>query len=258
MASWLLATVWCLLLLGGVLAPRLGREAALIVGYAACAGLLLAVRPRARAAGSLAGAGLAAAAGFAALPAWLALLWLIGQQLGLPHLPRTSAAAAGASAWLAHVVLAPLFEELLYRERVLPALRARIGAPLALVLSSALFAAPHLETWSVLATFLVGLALGCVFLATRRVELCTAYHAGLNAAVLVCGLPPDRAALAPLDSMLAGGMLLALACWWTRGRAARPAVHATLRAPRVPRSNQARRLHRRPAWRACHRSVSGS
>jgi membrane protease YdiL (CAAX protease family) len=237
MATWLLTSVWCLLLLGGMLAPRLGREAALVVCYAACAALLLAARPRPRWSVSLGGAGLAASAGFLALPGWLALLWGIGQLLGLPPVPRL--ATAGASAWLAHAALAPLFEELLYRERLLPALRARIGAPLALVLSSALFAAPHLEAWSVLTTFCVGLALGGAFLATGRVELCVAYHAGLNAAVLVHGLTPERAALAPLDSMLAGGVLLALACRWTRGRAARPAVHAPARARRVPRPHQA-------------------
>jgi len=239
MASWLLATVWCLLLLGGVLAPRLGSETALLVCYAACAGLLLAARPRPRAAVSLAGASLAAVAGFVALPAWLAVLWGIGQQLGLPPVPRTSTAAASASAFIAHVMLAPLFEELLYRERLLPALRARLGAPLALVLSSALFAAPHLEAWSVLTTFFVGLALGGVFLATGRVELCVAHHAGLNAALLVCGLPPTRAALAPPLAALVGSALLGLACGWTRGRAARTPVHAPAHAPRAQRPYQA-------------------
>ena len=235
MAAWLLTTVWCLLLLGGALAPRLGSEAALVVGYAACATLLVALRPRARAAVSLAGAGLAAAAGFVALPAWLATLWGIGLWLGLPAAPRTGEAAASAAAWLAHVALAPLFEELLYREQLLPALRARVGAPLALLLSSALFAAPHLEPWSVLTTFVVGLALGGVFLATGRVELCVAYHAALNAAVFVCGLPPARAALAPPLAALAGTALLGLACGWTRGRSARPRGHG---APR--RSNTLR------------------
>jgi membrane protease YdiL (CAAX protease family) len=237
MASWLLTTVWCLLLLGSTLAPRLGSEAALIVCYAACAALLLAARPCSPV--SLAGAGLAAAAGFVALPGWLASIWGVGLLLGLPPVPHTSAVAAGASAWLAHVALAPLFEELLYRERLLPALRARIGAPLALALSSALFAAPHLEAWSVLTTFCVGLALGGVFLATGRVELCVAHHAGLNAAVLVCGLPPERAVLAPPLATLVGVALLMLACWWTRGRAARPAVHPALRAPHAPRPQQA-------------------
>jgi membrane protease YdiL (CAAX protease family) len=221
MAGLLLANVWCLLLIGGAL------RAPLAVTYLACAALLLATRPHAVPPPSLVAGGFAAAAGFLALPAWLASIFWIGIGLGLPPAPRASAGATGASAWIAHAALAPLFEELLYRERLLPALRARIGTAPALALSSALFAAPHLEPWSVLATFAVGLALGGVFLATGRVELCVAYHAGLNAAVLACGLPPDRVALAPLGSLLAGGLLLAFACRWTRGRMPRPAVHAT-------------------------------
>jgi hypothetical protein len=57
------------------------------------------------------------------------------------------------------VALAPIFEELVYRGRLLPALRARIRLLPAIVASSALFAIPHLDRWSVLGTFLVGLAL---------------------------------------------------------------------------------------------------
>jgi membrane protease YdiL (CAAX protease family) len=253
---WLLTSVWCLLLLGGALRPWLGDELARVACYAACAALVLAVRPRTRRRGppSLAGAALAGASGFTALPAWLAFVWVLGTGLGLPP-PRASAAGAGGSAWLVHVTLAPLFEELLYRERLLPALRERIGAPLALVLSSALFAAPHLEPWSVLTTSCVGLALGGVFLATGRVELCIGYHVGLNAAALVCGLPPARAALAPLGSALAGALLVALACAWTRWRAACPRVHAGARGAGEMRPCRARCLHFR---RACPRSPSDS
>lgn len=239
MAAWLLATVWCLLLLGGGLAPWLGSDAVRIVSYAACAALVFWARPRPGAGVSLTGAGLAAAAGFVALPAWLASIFGVGRLLGLPPVPRAIVATAPVSAWLAQLALAPLFEELLYRERVLPALRARLGAPLALLLSSALFAAPHLEPWSVLTTFCVGLVLGGVFLATGRVELCIAYHAGLNGAVLVCGLPPARAALAPLEAALLGGVLLGLACGWTRRHTARPRIHAGAGAPRMPRPHQA-------------------
>ena len=238
MAAWLLTTVWCLLLLGGWLVRWLGLEPTLLGCYAASAVLLVAVRRRPLAASSLAGASLAAAAGFAALPAWLAVLWWIGRQLGLPPAPPAHG-TAGATAWLAHVALAPLFEELLYRERVLPALRARVGAPLALLASSALFAAPHLEPWSVLTTFAVGLVLGGVFLATGRVELCIAYHAGLNAALLVCGLPPLRAALAPALAALAGAALLGLACGWTRGLAARTRGPAMARTPSAAQPREA-------------------
>jgi membrane protease YdiL (CAAX protease family) len=253
-AVLLLASVWCLLLLGGALVPWLGSNAARVAAFAACAMLLVWARPRARARGSPLAAALAAAAGFAALPAWLALVWALGSGLGLAPLTLVPAAAPDAGVWLANVALAPLFEELLHRERLLPALRARVGTPLALVASSALFAAPHLDPWSVLTTFCVGLALGGVLLGTGRVGLCIAYHAGLNAAALVCGLPPARAALAPLDALLLGGLLLTLACAWTRRYAPCPLVHGEASAHAGRRAGQARRLQ---PGRACPRSPSG-
>ena len=237
-AAWLLTTVWCLLLLGGVLRPGLGSEAALLASYACCAALLLASRPRPRGAAAPAACGLAFAAGFVALPGWLVFISLLGCALGLAPGPAPRV-ESNVCAWLSHVGLAPLFEELLYRERLLPALRARVGAPLALLLSSALFAVPHLDAWSMLTTFCVGSALGGVFLATRRAPLCVAYHAGSNAAVLVCGLPPLRAALAPPLATLAGAALLGLACRCTRGHAGRQHVHARLREHAVPRPRRA-------------------
>jgi membrane protease YdiL (CAAX protease family) len=205
MAGLLLASVWCLLLIGAAL------RAPLVVTYLACVALLLWARPCAGAAPAPAAALLAAAAGFVALPAWLAGAALAGAALGLGPPPTARPAAPAAADWLAHVLLAPWFEELLYRERLLPALRARLGGPLALVLSSAAFAAPHLEAWSVLTTFGVGLALGMLFLAGGRVGPCIAAHAGLNAAALACGLPPRRWALAPVPGALVAGGLLAFA-----------------------------------------------
>ena len=253
-AGALFASVGCLLLLGGALAPWLGSGAARITAYVACAALLLWARPCGRERGSALAVALAAAAGFAALPGWLALVWLVGSGLGLAPPALLPAASPDAGVWLANVALAPLFEELLHRERLLPALRARIGAPRALLASSALFAAPHLEPWSVLASFCVGLALGGVFLGTGRVGLCIAYHAGLNAAALACGLPPARAALTPVASLLLGGLLLALACAWTRRRAACPRVHGAAPADARGRAGRARRLHR---GRACPPAPSG-
>ena len=226
-AAWLLTTVWCLLLLGGELRPGLGSEAALLASYASCAALLLSSRPRSRGAAAPAACGFAFAAGFVGVPAWLAFVHALGCVLGLVPVP-TPRVESSVCAWLSHVGLAPLFEELLYRERLLTALRARVGAPLALLLSSALFAVAHLEPWSVLTTFCVGFVLGGVFLATRRAPLCIAYHAGLNAAVLVCGLPPLRAALEPPLAAFAGAALLGLACGCTRGHAGRRRVHARL------------------------------
>lgn len=253
MAVPLLASTWCLLLLGGALAPWLGSGAARVAAHAACAALLVWARPRAPERRSPLAVALAAAAGFAALPAWLALVFLLGSGLGLAR-PALPSSAPDAGVWLVNVALAPLFEELLYRERLLTALRGRIGAPLALLASSALFAVPHLEPWSVLTTFCVGLVLGGVFLRVGHVEPCIAYHAGLNAAALVCGVPPARAALAAPESAFVGSLLLALACAWTRRRAACPLVHDVAPAAAGVHSGRARRLHR---GRACPRSASG-
>lgn len=216
MAALLLASAWCLLLSGAAL------RAPLFVTYLACVALLLWARPRADARAAPWAALLAGAAGFVALPAWLAGVAVVGRLLGLPPPAAPAPLETTAAAWLAHVALAPLFEELLYRERLLPALRTRLGAPLALVLSSAAFAAAHLEAWSVLTTFGVGLALGGLFLATGRVGPCIAAHAGLNAAALACGLPPRRWALAPGLAALAAGALVAFAVACTRVHAAGP------------------------------------
>jgi membrane protease YdiL (CAAX protease family) len=214
MAGLLLASVWSLLLSGAAL----GAPPA--PAYFMCATLLVWTRVRAGARMAPLAVLLAGAAGFAALPAWLALVWWTGTRLGWPPPPVPAPPAAGA--WLAHAALGPLFEELLYRERLLPALRARLGAPLALVLSSAAFAAPHLEAWSVLTTFGVGLALGGLFLATGRIGPCIAAHVGLNAAALACGLPPRRWALAPELAALGAGGLLAFAVASTRVHAGAP------------------------------------
>src|SRR5262245_59165875 len=233
MALLLLASVWCLLLLGSALVPWLGGQGAQLGAYAAGVRLLLVARPRGRGPAPLLAALFAGASGFAALPAWLALVAALGGAVGLAP-ARAGVGAPDASAWLANVALAPVLEELLYRERLLPALRARVGAPAALALSSAAFAAPHLEPWSVLTT-------GCVFLATGGVEPCIAGPAGLNAAALACGLPPERAALPPLAAACVASALLAVAIAVARtaGHGPRPRVHAARAAARADASPRA-------------------
>jgi membrane protease YdiL (CAAX protease family) len=241
MAGWLLASTWCLLLLGAALG------APLALTTLACALLVAWARPRARAREEPLANVLCLAAGFVALPAWLAGIALAGRALGLPPPPAPPRIGPGDA--LALIALAPLLEEWLYRERLLPALRRRLGAPLALVVASAAFAAPHLAPWSVLAAFLVGLALGGLFLAAGRVGPCVAAHAGLNAAALACGLPPERNALPPIAAALAACGLLA--CAWASTR-----VHAARRGGARAPLGEARRLHEPPAWpprgiRAC-------
>jgi len=147
------------------------------------------------------------AAGFASLPAWVALIAWAGVGLGLePAVPAAEERGGDLARQASAVILAPLLEEALYRERLLGALRARVGLGPAILLSSVAFAAPHGEPWRVLGTFLVGIALGAVAAGTRSLVLCIGIHAGLNLAALVCGMPPARLAL-PLGAAAAAGWL---------------------------------------------------
>jgi membrane protease YdiL (CAAX protease family) len=209
-ALLLVLTAWSLLATQALLAPRLGRGGAVACSFAAVTALLIATRRRqgdrapARAAGL---AAIAALAGFAGYPIWIPLIGAIGIGLGL-HPVAPPPRPEDPLLLFAVLGLAPVFEELLYRERLLLALRTRFGAAIAVVLSSLLFALPHLEAWAVLATSLVGLALGALMLAGGSVALCIGLHAGLNLAAFVCGIPPSRLALpAPLALLAGAGML---------------------------------------------------
>ncbi|MCP5056083.1 MAG: CPBP family intramembrane metalloprotease [bacterium] len=87
--------------------------------------------------------------------------------------------------------IGPLFEELLYRERMLDAL-ASVDVPRGIrwIVTSLLFAIPHIQPWSILGTFLVGLALAFTYESTRCLGFCVALHVGLNLASMI---PPQTA-----------------------------------------------------------------
>jgi hypothetical protein len=188
-ALLLVAAVWTLLLLAALARPVLGEGATLLgVGL----GLTLVASTRPAPAGraglsstraGLSSALLAGAAGFASLPAWLCALAPAGSALGLEVRLRQPPAPSALRA-ACDLLLGPALEELLYRERLLPPLRAALGAPAAVVLSSLLFALPHRDPWLVLAAFGLGLVLGVGFLASRAVAPCIAAHAGVNLAAL--------------------------------------------------------------------------
>lgn len=205
-ALLVLVTAWSLLATQSLLAPRIGRAAAVALSFLAVTALVVATRDRPterapRRAAALAALG--ALAGFASFPAWIAAIAVIGSLLGLRPVPPPLRPDEPLLL-LSVLGLAPVFEELLYRERLLLALRERIGAGLAIAISSLGFALPHLEPWAMLATGSVGLALGVSMLTTRSVALCIGLHAGLNLAAVVCGIPPVRLAL-PIALSLAGG-----------------------------------------------------
>jgi membrane protease YdiL (CAAX protease family) len=209
-ALLVLLTAWSLLATQALLTPRIGRPAAVAVSFAAVTVLVIATRRRepARAPGRAAALGvLGALAGFVSFPAWILLIGGIGSALGLrsvPPPPRPD----DPLLLVAVLGLSPVFEELLYRERLLLALREHIGAGLAIAVSSVCFALPHLEPWSLLATGCVGLGLGVLMLSGRSLALCIGLHAGLNLAAVVCGIPPARFALpAALAFVCSAGVL---------------------------------------------------
>jgi membrane protease YdiL (CAAX protease family) len=183
-ALLLVGSVWLTLFVCQVaLGPRLGRPAAVFVSFALALALVWATRARGTAAPRRHAPvfALGLAAGLASYPAWIALIAAIGALLGLGR-PALVPARSGPVLAAATIGLAPLFEEVLYRECLLGALRERFGAAAAVVLSSAAFAACHVEPWAVLGTFLVGLALGAAMCWTGALALCVGLHAGLNLA----------------------------------------------------------------------------
>ena len=190
----LMLAVWSLLLAGSLLDPLLGTGASVFVTFLLATALVLATRNAGRpsslgrAGGLLAMGGLI---GFAGYPAWAVLIGWTGMQVGRPHAealeaPRTPLLLVST------LVLAPVFEEILYRERLLAALTPLAGPPLAVLLTGVLFALPHVNSWSVLTTLLVGLVLGVAAHRGRSVAPCIGVHMGLNLAAVLCGVPPGR------------------------------------------------------------------
>ena len=211
-AIWTVVCGWSPLLAGGFLV-QLGGRAEVAVFAAFLVGTLLAaaVRPRRsrrRRGASAVLLGMGLVAGFATFPAWVRLMaWA-----GLSPAPTPGALVPQVEdspwVWITLVGLAPVFEELLYRERLLATLEGRLRAVPALALSSAAFALPRLEPWTVLATFLVGLALGAVMLRTGAVALCIGLHAGLNLGALFLGVEPAALELPVWVLAAAGGIAL--------------------------------------------------
>jgi membrane protease YdiL (CAAX protease family) len=199
-AALLLAlSVWSLLIgLPVALGAIAGADRALLGGFLAATALVVAIPSRARdrvsgrAFGLLALGGLA---GFAGYPAAIACFTALAGAAEWAALDSASPGAGGAAHGAVAIFLAPVLEELLYREHLLLALRAAVGGGLAVPIASLFFAVPHLAPPMVLAGFFAGLVLGIARLLSGSIALCIGIHAGLNAAAFVCGHPPLQWAL---------------------------------------------------------------
>jgi membrane protease YdiL (CAAX protease family) len=200
------------------LAPALGHDRAALVSFAAALLLVLGTRRRPRCAPlpALARGALGLAGGFASWPACCALVARIGEALGLA-VPAAPPPAPSLAFALASVALAPVFEELLYRERLLEALRARFGTAAAVAATSAAFAVVHVDPWAVLGSFVVGLALAAGAVASGGIAPCIGFHAGLNLAAVAHAASSSGVALAPAFGSDPGLAHAAFACaaLWT-------------------------------------------
>lgn len=77
-------------------------------------------------------------------------------------------------------ILAPVIEEILMREYLLHGLSASLGAIIALLVSSFLFALFHFNKVQTLSAFVCGIVLGLLYLWTNSVFCCILAHAGYN------------------------------------------------------------------------------
>ncbi len=78
------------------------------------------------------------------------------------------------------VILAPLFEETIFRGVLLPVLGNSIGKIWAIILSALVFALAHLSVGELVPLFVLGLGLACVRLSSGRLFPCVLMHAFWN------------------------------------------------------------------------------
>ncbi len=180
----LLFGAWDLLLLGRLASRWTGAEVATFASFVLATLVVVGTRVRGlrEKRRALLRVVLGTVVGCTAYPACVTSIAAVGLGLGFAPRDPGDPRGIGIALIVASVAIAPVFEEILYRDRLLLALHARAGAPVAVVVTSVLFALPHLEAWSVLGTFLVGLALGVTRLAAGSLSLCIGIHAGLNLA----------------------------------------------------------------------------
>ncbi|MDG2335962.1 MAG: CPBP family intramembrane metalloprotease [Myxococcota bacterium] len=180
-ALGLVALTWGILGGAPLLLANPGRSDARLLVFGLCTGAALwrrAPAPGTRGDAALTGAA-GLAVGWAFLPALSAVVLWAGHGLGLPA-PVPEGGGRGLAFLLATTVLAPIFEEIVYRERLLPALAHGLGRGPALLLSSAAFALPHSTPWATLGSFSAGLVLGSAMLVHGKLALCIGMHAGFN------------------------------------------------------------------------------
>jgi membrane protease YdiL (CAAX protease family) len=126
--------------------------------------------------------GLAVLAGWFSHPALLLLITGLGVTAGARAPTPSGVPVETLRVGFSLIVLAPLFEEWLYRGRLLPLCALRFGTIPAVLIASVAFALPHLRPWPVFGALIAGLILGLTRLHAGSVGPCMGLHAGWNAA----------------------------------------------------------------------------
>lgn len=183
-APILLFVSWALLDSARPLVPILGTDYATFLAFSACSTLALTTRPRLSPWNPKGRNGQpiytflsASIAGWAIGPALATAVMTIGLDWGWQPTQPNALSLIG---WLNALLLAPLFEEILYRENLLVWLRARVPLAFALLLSSLAFALPHPGSFSRFAALLSGLILASTRSLTHSLWPCIGFHFGLN------------------------------------------------------------------------------
>jgi membrane protease YdiL (CAAX protease family) len=86
----------------------------------------------------------------------------------------------GIASFLLMVIIAPVFEELVYRGIILDGLLKRYSAFTAIIVSSLLFGIVHLNPEQFIAGFIVGVFAGWIYYKTRNLMLTMILHATIN------------------------------------------------------------------------------
>ncbi len=145
-----------------------------------------------------------------------------GLLVGLEPIEPVPALRGHGLSWMNALLLAPLFEEVLYRSLLIDLLRPRIGLLGAFAASTALFAASHVSPWGIVSGVVVGCFLSVVMARSGRLDLCVGLHAGLNLASLGLGVPPPLWAITGSLLLLGAGVGTAVVLRFSgRTRAAR-------------------------------------
>ncbi len=179
-APALLGLFWALLATGPFLSHGVGGSAATFILFFASTGLALFSLSSVHAMRSpFLPFTLSLLIGFLLAPSLIVIVLQAGQAFAFN---TTRVSPSDPLILISALLMAPFFEEVIYREHLLAWLQRRTAASLAILLSSLAFALPHPGQWSMLSSFVAGLFLGWARFTGGHLLHCIGIHAGLNLA----------------------------------------------------------------------------